>query len=329
MRKFFKFLGILLLIVLVAVAGLAAYVKLALPNVGPAPELKVAATPELIQRGDYLANHVMVCMDCHSTRNWNEFSAPPAPGTLGRGGEIFDQKMGFPGAFYSANITPAGIKDWTDGELFRAITTGVRKNGKPIFPVMPHHNYGKLDAEDIKAVIAYVRSLPPIEHSVPESKPDFPMNFIINTIPAKASLTTRPAPSDVLAYGRYMATAASCGECHTPFEKGKLVDEFYMAGGRVFELPAGTLISANLTPDPETGIGKWNKETFINRFKMYRDSANAHRKVDFMKEFNTIMPWNMYAGMSDEDLGAIYTYLASLKPIKKSNVKFTLRGVAQ
>lgn len=328
MRKFLKILGILLLVILVAVAGLATYVKMALPNVGPAPDLKVVATPEMVERGDYLANKVMVCMDCHSTRNWNEFSAPPVPGTLGRGGELFDQKMGFPGAFYSANITPAGIKDWTDGELFRAITTGVRKNGKPIFPVMPHHNYGKLDAEDIKAVIAYVRSLPAIEHAVPQSNPDFPMNFIINTIPAPASLTTRPPATNVVEYGKYLATAASCGECHTPFDK-KLIMEFYMAGGRTFELPAGTLTSMNLTPDDETGIGKWTKEAFINKFDMYRDSANAHMKVDFMKEYNTIMPWSMYAGMTNEDLGAIYTYLRTLKPIKKQNVRFKLREAKQ
>ncbi|HYE56562.1 MAG TPA: cytochrome C, partial [Chitinophagaceae bacterium] len=156
MKKVFKILGILLLVILVAVAGLAAYVKFALPDTGPAPDMKVEITPERVKRGEYLANTVMVCMDCHSTRNWNVFSAPPVPGTLGKGGEKFDQTMGFPGTYYSANITPAGIGNWTDGEIFRAITTGVRKNGKPIFPVMPHHNYGKLDAEDIKSVIAYL-----------------------------------------------------------------------------------------------------------------------------------------------------------------------------
>ncbi|MGB8194043.1 MAG: c-type cytochrome [Chitinophagaceae bacterium] len=326
MKKFFKFLGILLLIVLVAVAGLAAYVKLAMPNVGPAPDIKVTATPELIKRGDYLANSVMVCMDCHSTRNWNEFSGPPVPGTLGKGGDKFDKTMGFPGTYYAANITPAGIGDWTDGELFRAITTGVRKSGKPIFPVMPHHNYGKLDAEDIKAVIAYVRSLPAIENKVPESESDFPMSFIINTIPSKASLTTKPSSDDVVAYGKYMATATSCGDCHTPFEKGQMVEEMFMAGGRKFEMPAGLLITPNLTPDLETGIGSWTKEAFLNRFRSFRDSANVHQKVDFMKEYNTIMPWAMYANMTDQDLSAIYEYLKTLKSIKNSVVKFTPRG---
>ena len=325
MKKALKILGILLVILIIGVAGIAAYVKLALPNVGDAPNIKVEITPEKLKRGEYLANNVMVCMDCHSTRNWNEFSAPPVPGTLGKGGDVFNAEMGFPGTFYAPNITPAGIGNWTDGEIFRAITAGVRKNGKPIFPVMPHHNYGKLDEEDIKSVIAYVRTLPAIENSVPESKADFPMNFIINTIPSKAKLSAMPPAADSLAYGKYLATAGSCGECHTPFEKGKVIEEFYLAGGRVFELPSGTLISANITPDPETGIGNWTKEAFIQRFRAFRDSANAHQKVDFMKEYNSIMPWVMYAGMTDQDLGAIYTYLRSVKPIKQTIVKFKPR----
>lgn len=325
MKKALKILGILLVILVIAVAGIAAYIKLALPNVGDAPNIKVEATAERLQRGQYLANHVMVCMDCHSTRNFNEFSAPPVPGTLGKGGDVFDVTMGFPGTFYAPNITPAGIGNWTDGEIFRAITTGVRKNGKPIFPVMPHHNYGKLDEEDIKSVIAYVRSLPAIENKVPDSDPQFPMNFIINTLPAEASLSTKPPASDSLAYGKYLVIATSCGDCHTPFDKGKYDEKLRLAGGRIFEMPAGTVTSANITPDTETGIGNWTKEAFVQRFKTFRDSANAHQKVDFTKEYNSIMPWVMYAGMTDEDLGAIYTYLRSLKPIKNSVVKFKPR----
>ncbi|HKP32161.1 MAG TPA: c-type cytochrome [Chitinophagaceae bacterium] len=314
MRKLFKVLGIILIIIVLAVVGVASYVKLALPNVGDAPQLQVEKTPERIARGEYLANHVMICMDCHSTRNWNEFSAPPVPGTLGKGGDVFDKAAGFPGTYYAANITPAGIGQWTDGEIFRAITTGVRKNGKPIFPVMPHKNYGQLDMEDINAVIAYVRSLPAIENKVPESKSNFPMNFIINTIPQKAKLTKRPDPSDAIAYGKYMVTASACAECHTPFEKGSFVEDLRLAGGRTFQLPAGMLRSSNITPDKETGIGTWTKELFLNKFRSYRDSATAHQKLDFMKEYNTIMPWGMYAHMTDQDLSAIYDYLRTIKP---------------
>jgi hypothetical protein len=75
-------------------------------------------------------------MDCHSTRDWNLLSGPIIPGTEGKGGDIFPEEGGFTGNFYSSNITPAGIQDWTDGELYRLITTGVKKDGEPIFPIL-------------------------------------------------------------------------------------------------------------------------------------------------------------------------------------------------
>src|SRR6202012_5065901 len=112
---------------------------------------------EKIERGRYLANYVTVCMDCHSTRDWSKFSGPLKEGTLGQGGELFNQKFGFPGTYYSRNITPEGISRYTDGELFRLITTGVTKEGKPMFPVMPYPYYGKMDPDDIMCVIAYIR----------------------------------------------------------------------------------------------------------------------------------------------------------------------------
>lgn len=326
MRKVLKVLGILIGIIILFIAGAAIYVKKALPDVGPAPDLKIVSTPEKVEKGKYLANHVMICMDCHSTRDWNYFAGPMKPDSLGMGGEIFDQTMGFPGSIHAANITPSGIGDWTDGEVFRAVTTGVRKNGKPIFPVMPYHNYGKIDPEDIEAIIAYIRTLPPIEHKVTESSYDFPMSFIIHTIPKKSEPTKRPPTSERIAYGKYLVRAASCGECHTPFDKGSFDTTKFLAGGRTFSLPSGDVTSANLTSDKETGIGNLTKEDFMGKFTAYRDSAYAHRKIDFMKEFATIMPWPVYSGMKDDDLSAIYDYLSTLKPIKHNIVKFKPRN---
>lgn len=89
MKKAFKILVIILGILLIAVAGIASYVKFVLPNADPAPDLKVEITPERVERGKYLANHVLICMDCHSTRNYNELTAPLVPGTLGKGGRTF------------------------------------------------------------------------------------------------------------------------------------------------------------------------------------------------------------------------------------------------
>ena len=68
----------------------------------------------------------------------------------------------------------------------------VNKDGKAIFPVMPYKYYGQMDVEDIKSIIAYIRTLKPIENVVPKSSSDFPMNFLINTIPEKAHSSKRP-----------------------------------------------------------------------------------------------------------------------------------------
>ena len=119
-------------------------------NVGSAPDIKIDATPEHLSSGEYLAYHITVCIDCHSRRDWSRFSGPPAEGTIAMGGDLFDQKYGFPGTYYAKNITPTGISRYTDGELFRVITTGVNKEGKAIFPVMPFRYYGQMDEEDIK-----------------------------------------------------------------------------------------------------------------------------------------------------------------------------------
>jgi mono/diheme cytochrome c family protein len=322
MKKLLKVLGVILLSLILLLVILAAYVKIALPNVGPPPQITVERTPANIARGEYLARNVMSCMDCHSMRDPSKFSMPMIDSTLGHGGQRFGKELGFPGVYYSANITPAGIGSWTDGEIYRAITTGVRKNGKPIFPVMPYHNFGQADPADIKAVIAYLRSIPAIENAVPESHSDFPMNFIINTIPEKANPgKIPPDKSDSVAQGKYLFTIAACHECHTPLEKGKFIESLAMAGGREFRTPAGIIRSANITPDKKTGIGSWTRQMFVNRFTQFRDSANAHRTLA-PGEAQTIMPWTMYANMTDQDLNAIYSYVRTLKPIEHEVVKF-------
>jgi len=94
--KLLKFIALLLGAAVVLVAALLCYLKFALPKVTAAPTLTIDSSPARIARGRYLAEHVAVCIDCHSTRDWSRFSGPPVPGTTGRGGEIFDQRLGFP-----------------------------------------------------------------------------------------------------------------------------------------------------------------------------------------------------------------------------------------
>ena len=323
MKKLMKVLGIVVLFIVIVVGGLISYIKVALPNVGEPQTIKINYTPDRIERGKYLANHVNACMDCHSTRDWTKFAGPLTPGTLGKGGERFDQSIGFPGVYYSRNITPKGISRYTDGELYRVITTGVTKEGRPMFPVMPYPYYSKMDPDDIMSIIAYLRSLDPIENNVPESVSDFPMSIIINTIPKKAPGGTRPDEANTLAYGAYLVNAAGCIECHTQVNKGQIIPELAFSGGREFPLATGGIVrSANITSSTETGIGNWTEDAFINRFKSYVDSNYKPQTVE-KGAFNSYMPWTMYGGMKRSDLAAIYAYLHSLPAKENKVVKFT------
>lgn len=324
MKKFrwTRILGFFFAFVVLAVIAVILYLRFALPSV-PLKEIKVQSTPEQVKRGEYLANHVMVCMDCHSTRAWNKFSGPIVPGTLGRGGEVFDQKMGFPGAFVSPNITPVALKDWTDAEIYRVITSGVTKDGKALFPIMPYPYYGTLDTEDILSVIAYLRTIPAIESNHPLSAARFPMSIIVNTIPKKARPSQMPPLADTVGYGKYLAKAAACAECHTPAEHGIIVEERLFSGGREFQMPDGSMLSTpNITPDPETGIGNWSRQVFIARFKAY-DLAIYTPRLLQRGDMQSVMPWTMYGGMDTTDLAAIYSYLRSVKPIVNKVAKVT------
>lgn len=322
MKTVFKYVGYLIGLILLGIGVLLTYVKIALPDVGDAEEISIEYTQERIARGKYLANSITVCMDCHSKRDWSKFSGPLVEGTLGQGGERFDQGLGLPGIFVSKNITPHGISRYTDGELVRVITTGVNKEGKAMFPLMPYPYYGKMDTEDIYSIVAYVRSLTPISSDVMSSEPDFPMNFIINTIPQKANPQKRPEKTDQLAYGAYLTNAAGCIECHTQIDKGMIIPEVSFAGGREFPFADGSIVrSANITPHSETGIGKWTEEMFIRRFKSYSDSTYVNESIN-SGEFNSWMPWTMYTNMESDDLAAIYTYLKTVTPIDNTVEKF-------
>ena len=324
MKKFFKVLLYIVAAIIIIFIGVITYVTNFLPNVGKPENITVERTAQRIERGKYLANCVTVCMDCHSHRDWTKFAGPMVQGTEGQGGERFDQRYGFPGVFYSRNITPYKLSDWTDGEIFRTITTGVDKNGDALFPVMPYHYYGQLDREDIYSIIAYIRSLPSIKNDVPKSKADFPFSIIQHLIPQKANLQTRPPESDTLAYGKYMITASGCVECHTKDNKGQIIAGLEFGGGREFALPGGTIRSANLTPDVN-GLKAWTAEQFIKRFKQYQDTSFHSPTLD-EKDYNTVMPWMMYSNMKESDLNAIFKYLQTVKPIANKIEKFTVKN---
>jgi len=323
MKKVFKILGIVVAVIAVVIIGGLVYFNASYPKVDPPKDIKIEATAERLSRGEYLANHVAVCIDCHSEREWTKFAGPIKPGTKGSGGEVFDENMGFPGMVVTKNLTPANLSSWTDGEILRAVTCGVTKDNKALFPMMPYMNYSNFMEEDAYSVVAYIRSLQPQEKEIPETDLNFPLNLLVKTMPLKSYTPAKEIDkSNPAEYGKYLVTIASCSECHTQSNKGEPLPGMYLAGGQTFNFPAGVVSSANITPDAVTGIGNWTKEDFLNRFRFYNSEEAQNVPVNLEKDFNTPMPWLMYSGMTDEDLGAIYEYLRTVKPVNNSVNRF-------
>jgi mono/diheme cytochrome c family protein len=318
MHRLLVSLTALVALVAVLLAGGVAYIALAFPDVGPAPQITVEGSAEQVERGRYLAQHVSVCTDCHSQREFEFFAGPIVEGTLGQGGERFDRSMGLPGVLHADNITPAALGEWTDGEVLRAFTAGVTRRGRALFPLMPYPAYSTMANDDAHAIVAYLRTLTPIEHEVPETELDFPMSLITKTIPSPARPQARPDPADEVAYGRYMATIAACAACHTPLEGGQPDPTRAYGGGHAYPLPGGVVTAANITPHADTGIGGWTREQFIARFQ----SMQGRRDRVAEGSFNTVMPWTQYAGMTEQDLGAIYEYLMTVPPVNNAVVRW-------
>jgi mono/diheme cytochrome c family protein len=316
MRALLKILLILIVVVLICAGAGAAYLFTQYPNV-PAPEnVTVAATPEKVARGEYLARHVSGCVECHAVRDYTQYAGPVVEGTRGRGGENFGSAGSPIRALYSSNITPAAIGSWTDGELIRAFTAGVNKDGVPLFPIMPYRRYGRLAREDVEAIVAYVRTLKPLEYTAPPRDLGLPLPFVVRTLPTAAQFRPIPAVSDRVAYGEYVTNAAACGDCHTPMgDQGGAMPGMDFAGGFEFPLPGGGVVrSANITPDATTGIGSWTEQQFVDKFKAFENQPPRRLTAAEQRE-NTTMPWMAYAGMTRDDLAAIYAYLRSIKPV--------------
>jgi mono/diheme cytochrome c family protein len=139
---------------MIAVAGLAALVA-AVPA--------FAETP--VERGQYLA-HIMDCGGCHNT---GAFTPQPNLETPLAGSDIGFEMPGM-GVFYPPNLTSdkeTGLGNWSDAEVITAFTTGVRPDGRPLAPIMPWMSYGHISAEDATSLVAYLRSLKPVNHKVP------------------------------------------------------------------------------------------------------------------------------------------------------------------
>ncbi len=280
---------------------------------------------KVLQRGDYLVNHVAACIDCHSKRDFTKFSGPVIPGTEGGGGFLFDNKLaGLPGMIYGKNITSdneTGIGTWTDDDILKAITQGISKNGDTLFPLMPYVQYNRMAREDLLSIIAYIRTLKPIKNKVPARQLMMPIAMAYPGPALQPSVegNVRPPEANKVKYGEYLATIADCATCHTPqTQQGPDMARMF-AGGFVFDAGTFKVTSANITSDSVTGIGTWTEGQFLNKFTQYREEKNYNFNPG---KDNTIMPLSLMAGMKDEDLKAIYAYLRTLKPISNKIEKY-------
>jgi len=264
-----------------------------------------AETP--LERGTYLMQHVAVCGNCHTPMGPDG----PLPGMELAGGMVIE----FEGAFtaHVPNITPdpeTGIGAWTDAQIVRAIREGIRPDGTLIGPPMPFELYRGLSDGDVAALVAYLRSVPPVKNAVAKSTYSIPLPPAwgppVESVPA-------PDPADRVAYGAYLAgPVAHCIECHTPMgPEGHMDYEHKLAAGG-FEIPGpwGISVSANITPHPTTGIGAWSDAEIEQAIrKGVRPDGGLLAPP---------MPYYGYAGMSDADMAAIIAYLRSLPPIENA-----------
>jgi len=107
---------------------------------------------------------------------------------------------------------------------------------------------------------------------------------------------------------------ASCVTCHTRMERGQPLPGMAFAGGLEFRMRSGGVqYSANITPDQETGIGRWTVDQFVARFKTVAEADEASLALNGRK--NTEMPWRDYGGMTTEDLTAIFAYLQTVPAV--------------
>jgi hypothetical protein len=221
---------------------------------------------------------------------------------------------GFPGMIRSRNLTPdkeTGLASWTDGEIVRAMREGVSRDGRPLFPMMPYRTFAEaLSDEDALDIVAYLRTLKPVNNNPPPTQINFPVSMFIRGVPQPLEKSPPPAPpeSDVMARGNWLLKAANCGHCHDSVDDHREpIPGGHLGGGAPFPFAKGTVYAANITSDKETGIGSYSDE-------------------DISKALNTgiakngrslyIMPWEYFKGMTPGDQKALITALRLVPPVK-------------
>ena len=256
-----------------------------------------AETP--VERGEYLVRGIAGCGNCHTPMGPDGFVMEQE-----LGGRLVEDVEAF--TAYAPNITPGGrVAQWSDEELARAIREGIRPDGTIIGPPMPYAMYRGLGDEDLKAIVAFLRTVPAVDNVVPASTYRIPLPPAYG--PPVESVTA-PERGVTVAYGGYLAgPVAHCMECHTPMgPQGPMLDTHLGAGGFEFHGPWGTSIASNLTSH-EDGLAAYGDADLA---KMITEGIRPDGS-----RMNPPMPYGHFKAFTPDDLQAVILYLRSLPPI--------------
>jgi mono/diheme cytochrome c family protein len=263
-----------------------------------------AEAQDAVTRGEYLV-HAGGCLSCHT-----------APGTTSLSG---GRPIATPfGTFYSPNITPdaeTGIGRWTDAQFLRALRQGVRPDNANYFPVFPYPSFTNISDADALAIKAYLFSLSPVRQTNRPHDVGIPFSWrFLQSAWKQLFFREGPLRADPLKdadynRGAYLVTAlAHCGECHTPRNMfGAVKAEMALSGTP--NGPDGKAVP-NITPDPATGIGTWEKQDVVALLKTGRTPEEATVKGAMREAVQDGLKF-----LTDADRQAIAVYLMAQKPI--------------
>jgi mono/diheme cytochrome c family protein len=260
--------------------------------------------PAVMERGRYLVETAAFCGVCHTTRG--------PDGRLLSGMELAGGRILADRGFRAVapNITSdpdTGIGRWSDAEIAASIRDGRRPDGTLIGPPMPIELYRGLSDHDLEAIVAYLRTVPPVHHAVTE-RSTYP--YPLTPYGPPVAGVPEPPKDDPVARGAYLAgPVAHCMDCHTPPLPGERRDWSRMgAGGVPFEGPSGVVLGRNITSSKEYGIGNWSDDQII--VALTRGvSADGRRLAPPMSGRASI-----WARLTERDQHDLVAYLRFLPP---------------
>jgi mono/diheme cytochrome c family protein len=257
-----------------------------------------------MEQGKYLVESVTICFECHSERNFSKPGWPIPQGRVGSGRILWGE--GSPNQVVAPNITPdkaTGIGDWSDEEIIRAVRDGIGKKGTLLNPEMPSRYFHSLGDVELRSIVLYLRSIPPVSNRLPEMAAYVPGKHPPTIAMDSIHLTKS---SNMVRRGARLVRLAGCETCHTPSNDEGFIHGLEFAGGKVFRHGDQAAASPNLTPDP-SGIGYYDQNLFLQVIRTGRVGSRA---------INSAMPWHFYRNLTDADLKAIFAYLQALPPVQ-------------